>query len=64
MHPSFGIEDVAQPEQVVLIGPAAVMEDEQAGGLASRRPLAVDEGHGLSQAGLARTASNQRPGPP
>ena len=37
------VEHVGEPEQVVLVGAAPVMEHDQAGGIAVRRPLAVLE---------------------
>jgi hypothetical protein len=37
------VEHVGQAEQVVLVGPAAVVKDQQAGGLAGRWPLLVGE---------------------
>ena len=40
VQPALGIEHVGQRQQVVLVGAAAVVEDEQAGGLPVRRPLA------------------------
>ena len=44
MQPSLGVESIGKAEQVVLVGAAAVVEDEQAGGVARRRSLAVLEG--------------------
>jgi hypothetical protein len=41
MQAALRVEHVAEAEQVVLVGAAAVVEDEQAGGVAGRRPLAV-----------------------
>jgi hypothetical protein len=37
------IEHVGEAEQILLVGPAAVVEDQQAERLAGGRPLAVDE---------------------
>jgi hypothetical protein len=37
------VQSFYKRQQVVLVGAAPVMEDEQASRLAGRRPLAVDE---------------------
>ena len=37
------VEHVGEAEQILLVGPAAVVEDQQAVRLAGGRPLAVDE---------------------
>ena len=37
------VEDVGEPEQILLVGSPAVVEDQQAARLAGGRPLAVDE---------------------
>ena len=42
-QPPLRVELVEQPEQVVLVGPAAVVEDERALGLARRLAQPVDE---------------------
>jgi glyoxalase family protein len=42
VKPPVGIEVVGEREQVVLVGTAAVVQDEQSGGIACGRPLAVD----------------------
>jgi hypothetical protein len=47
MQASLGVQDVGETEQVALVGAAAVMQDEQAGGLSRRRPLTVDQTHDL-----------------
>ena len=43
VEPLLRVEHVGEAEQVVLVGPAAVMEDEQAGGVSVGRPLTMDE---------------------
>ena len=43
VQPPLAVEHVGEAEQVVLVGAAAVVEDEQAVGLAGRRALAVDQ---------------------
>ncbi len=43
VQPPLRVEHVGEAEQVVLVGAAAVVEDDQAGGVAVRRPLAMDE---------------------
>ena len=43
VKPALRVENVGETKQVVLVGPAAVVEDKQPGGLGGRRPLAVDE---------------------
>ena len=40
MQPPLRVEHVGEAEQVVLVGAAAVVQDEQAGGVAGRRALA------------------------
>jgi hypothetical protein len=40
------VQDIAEAEQIVLVGPAPVMQDEQSGGVCGRRALGVDEAHG------------------
>jgi hypothetical protein len=47
VQPPLGIELVGEVEQVALVRATPVVEDEQAGGVARRRPLEVREvGHG------------------
>ena len=43
VQPPLRVEHVGEAEQVVLVGAAAVVQDEQAGGVARRRALAEDE---------------------
>jgi hypothetical protein len=43
VEPLLGVEHVGGAEQVALVGPAAVVENEQAGGVAGGRPLADDQ---------------------
>lgn len=43
MQAALPIEHIRKTEQVLLVGPAAVMEDQQTIGLAVGRPLTVDE---------------------
>ena len=46
MQPAIGIQDVGQPEEVALVGAAAVVEDEQPIGVAAGGPLEMGEyGH-------------------
>ena len=40
MQAALGVEHVGEPEQVVLVRAAAVVEDHQSGGRAVRRALA------------------------
>jgi hypothetical protein len=40
---ALGIQHVPQAQQIVLVGSAAVMKNEQAGGIAVGRTLAEDE---------------------
>jgi len=42
-QPSFRIERVEKREEVALVGPAAVKEDQCSRRIAGRRPDAVDE---------------------
>jgi hypothetical protein len=37
VQPPLGVQDVGEAEQVVLVGAAAVVEDEQAGDITVRR---------------------------
>jgi hypothetical protein len=41
---TVGIEDVRKPDQVPLVGSAAVVEDQQTGGFTARGALFVREG--------------------
>ena len=51
MQPLLRVEHVGEAEQVVLVGAAAVVQDEQAGGVAGRRALAEREvAHGTHSA--------------
>jgi hypothetical protein len=43
VQPARGVDDVGEAEQVVLVGPAAVMENEQAGRLAVGRTFPEHE---------------------
>jgi hypothetical protein len=43
LQPPLRIEQVAEPEQVTLVGPAPVVEDEQALRRGSRRSLEEGE---------------------
>jgi hypothetical protein len=43
MEAALRVEDVGEAEQIVLVGAAAVVEDEQACGITVRRTLAVDK---------------------
>ena len=43
MQPALGIEDVREREQVVLVRPAAVVEDEERGCFTVSRPLSEDQ---------------------
>jgi hypothetical protein len=44
VHAALRVEDVGEAEEVALVGAAAVVEDDQALGLAGRGPFAIDEG--------------------
>ena len=43
MQPPLRVEHVAEPEQVVLVGAAPVVEHEQAGRVPGGRPLAIGQ---------------------
>ena len=45
VQPALRVQDVGEPEQVVLVGAAAVVEDEQALGRAVRGTFLVDQAH-------------------
>ena len=57
MQSSLWVEHVREAEQVVLVGPTAVVEDEQAVGRAGRRPFAVGERAHVVDPMLDRVAS-------
>jgi hypothetical protein len=43
VKPALRVEGVGEAEQVVLVGAASVVKDEQPGGVSGRGPLAVGQ---------------------
>src|SRR6185503_11471547 len=67
VQPPLRVEHVGEAEQIVLVRAAAVMEDDQAGGVAAGQPLAVDQGahaiaaaRGLTTGESARSSCSRR----
>jgi hypothetical protein len=54
------VERVSKTEQVVLVGATSVVEDEQAGRIAVRRALAIDEGAHLPQPNFGARTRTER----
>ena len=46
VQPALGVQDVGEAEQVVLVGAATVVQDEQPGGVCGGGTLLEDEGGG------------------